>query len=307
MKISHLALAALVLSALSCKERAPIDTKNIPASVQEIQTALSESWGLADPLTMAKGDYLYQETTQKIDSMDPRLTLQEGITISDRKETDSEIDYTYLYQTQYWVGNDQKTSTEEDHRAVSKPKSTSTTDTTSSTTTTTPSTDPAVQAVQKNFVHTKDATAADATQHMTLGFEHLVNLAYSCQNSDALTKYCKEELALDSCTVQCANLTVSSEVRPAPALIKSQANCGGLLNCQLNIKNVSFDLNFSQTKNNVVTTTKATYTVALSPDMPFLSRMMDYCVRGMVKAPTSSQYYLATVCTTVQNFIRGAN
>lgn len=277
--------ALLLMGATSCIKK-PLDEEEASATPAEVQSALSESWGHADPLTMAPNDFLFQETEQKLESNPtPFFVLQEGITITKKEETDTEYLYTYLYQNRVIKeGTEGKESTREDHRTVTKSA-------------------PATVAAQSLPQDPLRAFAED--YQMTLGFERLYGLAYACVKSDALDKYCKEQLGMDSCEIQCSNLKSREEVKPVPDLIKSQDNCGGFANCSYKVKKVDFDWTIALKKGSSVEKQRVNYSISMSPDMPFFSRMTEYCFRQLI--PVQNQKVLVTTCTKLKNFKRGGS
>ena len=269
---------------LSSCIKPPSEELDKAATVQEIQQALIQAWGQADPLTMAPNDFLFQETEQRLESnQTPFYVLQEGITISKKEELSEEFAYTFLYQNRVIKqGEEGKESTREDHRSVSKP----------------------TQAMAMNLPDPtkKLKTFADDYQ-MTLGFERLYGLAYACSKTDNMDKYCKETLGYDSCEIECANLRTTQETQALPDLIKEQPNCGGFANCSYQVKKVAFDWTISLKKGASVEKQRVNYAVAMSPDMPFLARLTEYCFRQLY--PVQNQKVLVTTCTKLKNFKRG--
>ena len=302
--LKYLLILALTAGSLSCMKQPELEENDTPATLEAVQNSLVDAWGAVSPLTMLKGDFLYQETEQKIDTMDPKMVLQEGITVSNITETSTEYDYTFLYQSAVISGDNASQSTREDHRSVMK--NTATSDT-GSTLAQNDISQAALKVAQLNMRKLSSVkTMADDLQ-MTLGFERLIMLAHSCKMTDELQKYCKESLKVDSCEIKCSNLSATSEVRPAPDLMKAQPNCGGLPNCQMNVKNVSFDWAILLNTGNVTEKQKVTYTLSMTQDLPFLSRVLDYCSRGLVQIPNSSTKVLVTVCNKLKNFKRTSN
>ncbi|MGE5085796.1 MAG: hypothetical protein ACM3MG_05800 [Bacillota bacterium] len=297
-------LLALTAGTLSCMKQPDLAENDTPATLEAVQNSLVDAWGTVSPLTMLKGDFVYQETEQTIDTLDPKLVLQEGITVSNITETSTEYDYTFLYQAAVIKGDNASQSTREDHRSVVK--NTTASDPTSALTPNNLS-EAALKVAQLNLHKLSSIkTMADDLQ-MTLGFERLIMLAQSCKMTDQLQKYCQENLKVDSCEIKCSNLNATSETRPAPDLMKAQPNCGGLPNCQMNVKNVSFDWSILLKTGNVTEKQKVTYTLSMTQDLPFLSRVLDYCSRGLVQIPNSSTKVLVTVCNKLKNFKRTAN
>jgi hypothetical protein len=226
-----------------------------------------------------------------LDAYEPRLALHEGITITNIIEESTKYIYKFAYQAD--IINADGTSkpwSREDSREVMKA---------------TPSvTDAALKVAQTNLHKLSSVkTMADDLQ-MTLGFERLIMLAHSCEMTDELQKYCVENLKLDSCEIKCGNLTSVAEVRDAPPLMAKQPNCGGLADCKLNVKKVSFDWTILMKTGQTVEKQKVSYSLAMTQDLPFLSRVLDYCSRGLVQIPNSSSKVLVTVCNRVKNFKR---
>ncbi|UOE99880.1 hypothetical protein [Bdellovibrio reynosensis] len=288
MKLKNLLLTMAACSSLVACIKEPMDEEQNPATVEQVQTALSKAWGNADPLTMAPNDFLFQETEQKIDSNGSAFfVLQEGITVSKREETATDYLYTYLYQNKVIKqGTEGAESTREDHRTVSKGTAAAT----------------SLQVQSHDFQSHVLKPMADDYQ-MTLGFERFYGLAYACVKSDALDTYCKDTLKVDSCEIKCSNLKEETVVETAPELMKAQDNCAGLPDCKLNIKKVAFDWVIELKTGQNVERQRVNYWVKLSPDLPFMSRMTEYCYRQLY--PVQNQKVLVTTCTKLKNFKKG--
>lgn len=306
--LQRLLILTLVTGSMSCMQTPDLEDKVTPATAEEVSNAIVDSWGTVSPLTMLKGDFIYQETEQQIDTLESRVVLQEGTTISNITETPEKYDYTFLYQTAVISGDNASQSTREDHRTVTKNNAT-----TSSTVQTAAkkvkSSESSALQMTKSVLGKKssDVTVMGDDYEMTLGFERVLMLANSCVMTDDLQNYCKETLKLDSCEIKCGNLTKTTEVRPAPDLIKQQSNCGGLPNCKLNVKKVTFDWQILMKTGGTTEKQKVTYTISMTPDLPFLPRVLDYCSRGLVQIPNSSTKVLVTVCNRLKNFQRNTS
>lgn len=300
MKRGHLVATTLgVLTALtiltSCMKKPDMtDPEVAPTSLQEVQSALSNAWGQADPSSMAPQDFVYSETEQKIEADDASVVLQEGITVSSRVEEAKDFLYTFVYQTVDILNGVSEASTRQDTRTVTKDRNT-----------------PLVavhdlQRMQDLAQRSASKTAQPAVEHqMLLGFEKVLSLAFACHASDDLIKYCKDTLKVNNCDVQCNNLQVSNEVRPAPEQIKSQANCAGLPNCQMNVSKITFDWILILYADTGIERQKVKYEVATSTDLPFLSRVIDYCTQGLVTVPQTGSKILISVCDRMRNFKHG--
>lgn len=108
--------------------------------------------------------------------------------------------------------------------------------------------------------------------------------------------------------VSCHNLKTYRATEPAPSLVAQQANCGGIANCKLNKKYVSFDLVLkTPLANGQTVEEKVTYKIGVSDQVPYLSRMTDFCFKGLVKVGNPAASYLVSLCDKVQNFKAGQN
>jgi hypothetical protein len=279
-----------------------------PASSEEVSNAMVDSWGTISPLTMLKGDFIYQETDQQIDTLETRVVLQEGTTISKITETTDKYDFTFLYQTAVISGDNASQSTREDHRTVTKNNATDA-NTVQAASKKVKSSESSALQMAKSVLGKKssDVSVMGDDYEMTLGFERVLMLANSCIMTDDLQNYCKETLKLDSCEIKCGNLTKTTELRAAPDLIKQQTNCGGLKDCKLNVKKVTFDWQILMKTGGNTEKQKVTYTISMTPDLPFLPRVLDYCSRGLVQIPNSSTKVLVTVCNRLKNFQRNTS
>lgn len=284
--VKWLTLCALTLGLLSCMKEEE-ETPEIPASAQEVGTAIAEAWGNTDPLTMEPGDFLAQDTERKIDNAtEPFFILQEGIQVKSKTEKPDHFEYVFLYATKVeQQGAVGKESTRETPPlSVYKP-------------------DPAAASIASVKTLEKALRPMADDYSMTLGYFQVANLIYACANSEEQNKYCQENLGVDSCEIQCSNLKASEKVVPVPAAIKAQANCGGFADCSYTVKSVAFDWTIVLKKGQSVEKKKVNYSVSMSPDMPFLARMTEVCNRQLY-AVQSSQV-LVTTCTKQRNYQKG--
>lgn len=286
MTLKKLILLLATAGCLASCIKEPVDEADIPATSEEVQSALSEAWGQADPLSMTPNDFLFQETEQKLESNpEPFFVLQEGITISKKEETATDYVYTFLYQNKvYKQGEEGSQSTREDHRSVSKGT-------------------PAASVAAKALAFTPPIKTFADDYQMTLGFERLYSLAYACVKTDSIDKYCKENLGVDSCDIKCSNLKAEEETVPVPDQMKARPGCGGFADCTYRVKRVKFDWTISLKKGDSVETQRVNYAVALSPDMPFFSRLTEYCFRQLF--PVQTQKVLVTTCTKLKDYKKG--
>lgn len=268
-------LLSLLVTTSCMKKLADSDDDGPAVSAESVQDSLIQAWGDVDPATIQKNEFAYFEREQKIQDEDPVTILQEGITVSDRQVGSDEIVYTLLHQINDLSNGSSKLSTTEEQVSV-------------------------------------DLSGTSAMKEMALAAQSLnkedsgvQQTALGVQTMQSLVTACVKDTDWD---VECHNLQYSETTRPAPDLVKDQANCLGLPDCQIRVRNVSFDLVLN-VKNDDGTTSrqKVQYWVAVSPDVPYLSRLMDFCYRGLVDVPSLGQKVLVQTCSYVKNFKPGQN
>ncbi len=103
----------------------------------------------------------------------------------------------------------------------------------------------------------------------------------------------------------CFNLRTWTSVESAPVFLQKEPGCGGLSNCQMNVRHVAYDLvsEVIDEQNGTRVRMKTLIHVQMSPDVPYLSRLTSLCFQGLGKYEGTP--YVATVCTDVTRFERG--
>lgn len=277
-------LLLLVGSIASCVKKAE-ETEDVTATAEEVGLAIAEAWGDTDPLSMSKRDFVYYVTEQTVEN-NPRVyfTLEEGITIADKEDKGDHYLYTYLYQHRTRIGDRDRSpeATREDTRKVGKASAD-------------------LNAMRTPALEKDLKTMSGDDYHMTLGFERVLGLLYSCVETEEWLNYCKEKMQVDTCKLQCANLKVEELMTPVPNEVKLQENCGGYANCMWRNTLVKFDWILTLKKGNESATQRLNYVLTLSPDLPFLARMTSFCERGMKTVP-SGERFLVSTCTKLNNY-----
>ncbi len=108
---------------------------------------------------------------------------------------------------------------------------------------------------------------------------------------------CREE------KVTCHNLTVvDSEMGLSPDLADPRI-CSDSLHCKIPVRKVEFDLIDNKEIQSDGQATRAHYTFVTSPNLPFFSKVLKYCVRGLVDL--ESRKVLAEDCVSINGFSVG--
>lgn len=284
--IKKLLLGALTVSLLTSCIQPPLDEEEYPATLDQVQSALADAWGVADPMTMKPGNFIFQETEQKIDGVtEPFYVLQEGTTVARIEDKTDSYRYIFTYQTrEYKQGQAGPVSSREQERTIFKAS---------------PSFQ--VKALNNLLQNQSDLRPMAEDQEMTLGYERVSSLFYACVKTPELDTYCQQELGLDRCDIQCSNLKVETSGEPVPEEIKKQEQCGNFANCQFKTKKVSFDWTVSLIKGENVEKQRVNYSISLSQDLPFFARMTNYCFKQLF--PVQGQKILVSTCTHLRNYL----
>jgi hypothetical protein len=293
--IKRMGTALLLLTLLvgtSCLKPPSLSDDNGPAvPVDQVQKAILDAWDNADFNSIRLNEFLYVEQDQRIATLDPKIVYKEATQVIGRVENTDTVDYKFLVRSQAMENGSFKpvTSFEND---ISVPKATP-----SLTEAPTPAAEQAAfpnspEALQKSIANGSVGLRAGGTQSQFLGVLTVQNMLSACVKSK-------------DWDVSCHNLQVSEGKRPAPTGVSSKPDCGGVPNCEIRYKKISFDLvvNLVDEKTNTTHPEKVNYELVFSPDVPYLSRLLDFCYLGMV--PTATQKVIVKICNKVQNFEAG--
>lgn len=264
MKKTRLILAsALCLSFLGCMKKPSLeDDDGTPASADQVQNAIVAAWGQVSPLTISNGEFSYLEKDMAIGDMPARVIFQEGKTVQAVSETETEKTYTILQQIAEIDSNNQQK----------------------------------LSTSERTVRITKSAQiVSDPLQMMSTA------LPLSVEIAQQLLYTCVRDKDWDA---NCYNLKTWDSLEAAPSAVASREGCEGLPNCQWRQKNVAFDLvlKTKDEKTGVTSKTKASYTIKMSPDAPYLSRLTEFCYQGIGTA--SGTHFPVLICHKIKNFRR---
>lgn len=295
--LSRFAVAALALalcsSCIKKPELAGIDS-GVKAEALDVQKAVSKAWGNADPaLLMRKNDFVYITVEQTIQGYPTTIPVDEGQTVTERNravvDNRNVIHHKIAHQVrEFKTDGTYDTSTQSEDFDV---------------TDTLPLT---AQAVEQSGLSSREAATKALDRLSTRSDDGTVRQRdISFDVAQYLFQVCTLE-PTDGTKVECYNLTTSNEVRPAPPLVASQPNCGGLPECLMHVTTVDFDVILTLPDADH-TKEKLSYHVAISPDVPYVARVVDFCTSGLVRVQSNDQKIpiLVRTCKMVRNFNYG--
>jgi hypothetical protein len=103
----------------------------------------------------------------------------------------------------------------------------------------------------------------------------------------------------------CHNLVVQDVQFRVPFAAAAQHNCADAGNCTISAKNIQFDRIEHDNLDKDGTQRRTHFTVIISSQVPFLSKMLQFCTRGLYEISSANQKILADMCYTVNNYAFG--
>lgn len=278
-----------LLAGTSCLQEPNLKTENGPeVPAQDVQKAILDAWENADFNSIKKDEFIYLEQDQKIASLDPKIVYKESSQILDRTEADANTwRYRFLIRSQAFENGSFKPVTAYEN-TIDMPKSPSLTSLSRSKA----SFPDSVEALQKSMAEGRVGLASSGGNNHYLGILTIQNMLAQCVKSEEWD-------------VTCHNLRVSQTVGAPPAAVVNEPNCAGIPNCQIRYRKIAFDLvvNLKDEDSGSVRTEKVIYEMTISPDVPYLARVMEFCYQGMV--PTATQRVLVKMCNRIEKFQAG--
>jgi len=103
----------------------------------------------------------------------------------------------------------------------------------------------------------------------------------------------------------CHNLQVSPVQYPVPSSAAAQHNCADPNSCFVTAYKIEFDMIQLSVIDKDGKPKRVHYTLVMSPEVPFLSRFLQYCTRSLYDINGANQKILADVCYNITNYSFG--
>lgn len=258
-------LFSFAITTTSCMQKPEMeDSDGEPVEVEKVQEAVIKAWGNASPLSIGEGEFAYTEKTLAIADLPARVVLQEAKTVQSMEDSETERTYVILQQlAEIGDNNEQKLSSSERKIRITK----------------------------SSLMMEDEGTQILSSNALPLSVELAEQLLYACAKGK-------------NWDVTCYNLKTWDSEEPAPPQVASRPGCEGLANCVWRQKNISFDLVLTEEnpQTRVKTRSKAKYHIKFSHDVPYLSRITEFCYQGI--AGTNNSQFPVTICQKIRNFRR---
>ena len=173
---------------------------------------------------------------------------------------------------------------------------------------------------QDVFVDKVTTEAGDVTYDLLMNFidkrssdNSIYNIAYPIKSSDDLRNdnapvvlfYEFLKIALTRCRevgISCHNLNISNETFLLNPELAHDSICSDKDRCEVKTKTIAMDMLYPRKDGSKQ---KVNYTFVLAPQLPFLSRVLKFCERTVVKS--NPRNYLQEMCMNLTNFRVGTN
>ncbi|MGZ3724925.1 MAG: hypothetical protein ACXWQQ_03965 [Pseudobdellovibrio sp.] len=120
-----------------------------------------------------------------------------------------------------------------------------------------------------------------------------------------------QSLAMGSCydggtyPESCYNLTTTDLDYPAPVIAAPQLGCSDPYNCTVKAKQIEFDMLQKYVTESDGSPRRIHYTLIISSQVPFTSRVLKYCTRALYDIAGVPQKVLADICYDVNKYSFG--
>lgn len=233
-------------------------------SLKSVEAALGQM-KTTSPLNIQKGEFVYTETSLRIENQPSEVTRQEAMTVVDRKDSDSEI---FLAVVRNLVegsqGNSKPSKTEIQVVVPKNPKRT-------------------IAAATLGLAQTDSAFKPFSFIHA------LQSPSFSMKASQRRVSF--------------HNLKTSNIQIPVPLLVQIRENCGGLgpVRCSEGLSAVRVSLDQVVWDGN--SASRTSFIWITSPDVPYLSGQILSCARSLI--PYQGARYNILQCDEVKDFVVG--
>jgi hypothetical protein len=284
----------------------------VPADIAAIEDALASGFGDIDPLQMKQDEFVAAAQTQQIFDLPLRVAFQVGNSIYKRKTHPDRVDFTILQQlVEYDANQNQKSSVSQRELSVVTGllQANSISEQSLSLFFQRSSQHPSIRFCRSLFDPAANSTdiLAQARSRNVIAQKVKTNLnrAYSDRSSPiSLESFCSVALACEF-VGECFNFETFESYERPPKYVAESPNCQNIPNCLMKVVTTKFAFVFTDTdsEGNELRN-KILYEVRLSPDVPYLARLLSQCRQGIVPIDSATKVY-AKICDQVTDFEQG--
>ncbi len=263
-----------------------------PIKPEAVAEKMIVSWGNTSLEQVLKDDFLATEKTIKISNLNPNLTLRKGMTVTRLEdfnlEDGSPARYIHMLVQSEEIAEGQETrlSTREKRIGYQKESSRST------------------QSEQARATNVLNELTRDLSINRKAGTVQQKDIEDEIQ----LTPYEMFRGLVFLCAqegVECFKLETQQIEEPVTSEIRQDPTCRGIPNCHWKLTYVQLVVFIStiDPETNTESKSKAIIKLKISNELPFLSRLVEYCYEGITTY--QSQKFPVSVCHKLKDFRRG--
>jgi len=283
MKLLAILLVTLAFGmTISCLKKQNLEEDDGPeAPVAEVQKKVIEAWGNDNPLSMLNGEFSSVLTTQTLQEVQTNPLGQKGFNVVSRalNSKGDAYNYSMAIQTEEYINGQTKLTSKQLDFAITNDEARA-----------------EAQAVSETQGPRLQQLISERIQ--PFGSSNPADEIFAVRTLLFALSICQKHETLN---VSCHNLESFDGEASAPEAVKQNDNCKPGTNCKIKYKQISFDIVIAA-KTEPDNKEKYKFKFIISPDVPYLARVMSYCQKGMVPLSGSSQKIVVNLCQTVNNY-----
>jgi hypothetical protein len=270
-KIALVSILTAIMFGASCLKKQNLEEDSLSNAIaaEQIADAISDGYGPINYNDMKPNEMSSIVLTQAIQGGSPQTLEQQDVTIQSINNTPTQLELNVLTTTTQYSGGQTSQSTRAWNRIFKK-----------------------YSGYALSMNHEAQEQAASANEPMYM-FQIIQNLALgSCYDDGSYPETCH-------------NLVVTDLNYKVPVAAAHQHACADIHNCFVKAKRIQFDLIRKYELESDGKPKRIHYTLILSKEVPFSSKVLRYCTRSLYDIPNIPQKVLADLCYNVNNYTFG--
>ena len=262
--------AGLLLTTTSCLKKQNLDDDDLgaPIAPMELTKALGSGYGSYDYNEIKANEFTSIMVSQRIQDSVTQNLQQQGITVKQVANTVDKLSLDLIVQAEDYTGGQTTQASKEWPIDIEKS---------------------AANTTQAKSIR----SSADDPTSPILMFLTFQQLAFGfCYDSGENPETCHK-------------LTAQDIQYQVPYAAANEQHCVDPTNCTIPAKKIEFDRIQKTQLDKDGKPRRTHFTVVLSPNVPFMSRVLQLCTRGLYTITNSQQKIVADVCYTVNNYASG--
>lgn len=277
---SFVVIVLIVLNLSSCLKKQDLEDQDLgPAiSSDELQNKMGDSIGTLSYSDISKNEISVMNASTIFEDTQVNKRYKQDLYVSQITDSVDQLKIDFLFNKQDYINSDNSFTNQKYQLIIER--------TNQSVNTTSPS----------DFLSKPDINKTTANQIRTQADAPVPFFMYRAYVYFAV-QACREN------KVTCHNLKSETSKMYLNSELASPKICPDINNCLIDIKKIEFDM----LDNSIATTNgkpyRTHYTFSVSPQLPFLSKVMRYCVRGLTDY--NGRKVLAEDCMSINDFSYG--